>query len=196
MSITVEIDENQSVTVTEEVVETEASNRIAFAVEGTITTTSELLDEFEGSALRPVRIGVAVDDSDTVAVDLTGDAFLRLDSVDVGVETPDAGDLSPGMGAAGSSGDDDSKTPSVGAVAFTVEGEIGDVPAETIDRLTDESPAVTSITFDVGDPVRSDGGGEDVLFELGLFGYGVTILHDGTIEVKHRSQTTDVFGGR
>ncbi|RKD95463.1 hypothetical protein [Halopiger aswanensis] len=188
MSITVNVDENQNIRVTEQLVGTAPPSQVEFAAEGTITMTSELLERFEGTSLQPAEIELAVADAETVAVDLSETASLRLETVDVGIETPDTGDLSPGMDTLQSSTDDDSETSDTepGAIAFTVEGAITDVPAETLESLTDASsePTLATITFAVEEPTRSDGGsGTDVLLEIDLLGYGITVYRDGRIDI-------------
>ncbi|GAB3671871.1 hypothetical protein [Halopiger thermotolerans] len=188
MSITVNVEGNQNVRVTQQLVDTAPPSQVEFAAEGTITMTPALLERFEGASLQPAEIELAVADSETVAVDLSGTASLRLETVDVGVETPDAGDLSPGTDAIGSSTNDDSETVDAkpGAIAFTVEGTIADVPAETLESLADASskPTLATITFAVEEPTRSDGGsGADILLEIDLLGYGITVYRNGRIDI-------------
>lgn len=195
MSPTVHIDRNPSVTVTDEVVEARPPDRIAFEAEGVIRPTESLLARFEGSSLRPVRVELALGGGETVAVDLAESGALRLESVDVGVATPDADGVRKGIDAIRSSGgigDDgadegggsgaaDAPT---GAIAFTVEGTVRDLPPETVESVVDESPALASVTFSVAESARADGGSpSDVLLEVGLLGYGVVVRRDGTIEV-------------
>lgn len=189
MRVTTHLDENESVRLSDEVVETRPPDRLAFAVEGTITMTEDLLGSFAGATLNPVRIDVSGNGSQAVAIDLAGESSLRLETVDVGVETPDAGDLSPGL-----SSEDDSEERSTrpGAIAFTVEGAILDVPAETFESLSDGPRTVETLTFAVEDPVRSDGGADDVLLDFTLLGYGVVVYRNGVVEVGTGGTLTDV----
>ncbi|UTF52574.1 hypothetical protein [Natronosalvus rutilus] len=185
MSVHVDIGENRNVRLTDERIECRPPNRIAFAAEGVITVTSELLGEFEGTSLKPVRVDISVDESRTVRTDLEEEASLRLETVDVGVETPDTDDLSPGMDTvSASSGDSTESTDaSPGAIAFSVEGAIIDVPTETFDPITDGSPSLESIVFAVDDSVRTDGGSDDAIFSLGLLGRRIVIYRNGVIDV-------------
>lgn len=195
MGPTVHLGDHPSVDVTDQVVDPRPPDRIEFATEGVIRMTASLLGEFEGSTLNPVRVGIAVGPSRTVEIDLDEEASLRLASVDVGVETPDADDLSNAMDAFSSSGDDgaDSSGASRGAIAFTVEGSIRDLSEETLRTIADESPTLESITFSVGESVESDGGSpSEVLLEVSLFGYGIVVRRNGTIEVGANGAATDV----
>jgi len=183
MAITVRPGDSRHVSVTEEVIETDPPNRVTFAAEGTITVTGELIGGFAGTSLDPVEVGISVDGSRTVDIDLTGDATLRLDTVDVGVETPGAGDLSPGMDAA-SDGESESADDSPGAIAFTLEGAIGDVRGEAVETIAGGDPSLESTTFDVGGAVETDGGvADDVLLEVRILGYGVAVYRNGSIAV-------------
>ncbi|RDI70219.1 hypothetical protein [Halopelagius longus] len=194
MSVTVHLDENESVRLTDEVVETRPPDRIAFAVEGTITMTEDLLGSFAGATLNPVRIDVSGDGSPAVAIDLAAESSLRLETVDVGVETPDADDLSPGLDSLSPGGDDDSETTGSrpGAIAFTVEGAILDVPAETFESLPGAPRTVETLTFAVEGPVRTDGGRDDVLLDFTLLGYGVVVYRNGVVEIGTGGTLTDV----
>lgn len=196
MSTTVHITENPSVTVTEEVVEPRPPDSVGFLAEGVIRPTRSLLAEFEGSSMTPVRVDVVVDGSRTVTVDLDEEASLRLESIDVGVETPDVpdvSDVSDGVDAIGSARGDgagSSDGPS-GAIAFTVEGTIRDLPGETLEALEGGSQELESVTFSVGEAVETDGGSPlDVLLDVSLFGYGVVIRRNGTVEVRSDGGST------
>lgn len=186
MSSTIHLEENRSVRLTEQIIEAEPPARVAFAAEGVITITEAVLGEFAGTSLKPIEITLSVDGSETVAIDLSGAASLRLDTVDVGVETPDVDDLSPGMGSNPSSTDGSGSSDAhPGAIAFTVEGVIRDAPAAAFDVIADGSPRLESITFATDDVLRSDGGsGTDVVLEIGLLGYGVVVRRNGTIEIS------------
>ncbi|MFC7230475.1 hypothetical protein ACFQMM_02195 [Saliphagus sp. GCM10025308] len=185
MSVHVDIGENRNVRLTDERIECRPPNRIAFAAEGVITVTSELLGEFEGASLKPVRVDISVDESRTIRTDLEEEASLRLETVDVGVETPDTDDLSPGMDTvSASSGDGTGSTDaSPGAIAFSVEGAIVDVPTESFDPITDGSPSLESIVFAVDASVRTDGGADDAIFSLDLLGRRIVIYRNGAIDV-------------
>lgn len=161
---------------------------MGFAIEGVLSMTEQLVSQFEGSSLRPSRISLTVDDT-TVDIDLTDEASLRLSSVDVGIETPDSDDLSDSAEALASSITDPSSLTDVNpaALAFTVEGSVVDVPEETLARLESGEVSLSSLSFAVDDAVRSDGGSpDDVVFEVTLLGYGVTIRRDGTIVIGNR----------
>lgn len=180
MSLTVHVDENPSIRLTGQVVETHPPDRVEFAAEGVIRMTETLLSEFEGRSLVPVGVVFEVDDSRTVETDLAGEASLRIETVDVGVETPDADDLSPGMETVSSATDDEP----AGSIAFTVEGVISSVPPETLDRIAGGASTLKSVTFAVEDAVRSDGGsGGDVVFEFGVLGRRVVVHRNGTVDV-------------
>ncbi|MFP8952911.1 hypothetical protein ACLI4Z_08065 [Natrialbaceae archaeon A-arb3/5] len=186
MSISVQIDENQSIRVAEDQIETDPPDQLAFTVEGVITMTEQVVGEFEGMSLNPSRIEVSVDESRTVEIDLTEAASLQLSSVDVGIATPDADDLPTGIDALRSSMDDPTEMTGVrpDALSFTVEGVVLDVPQETLEALAEGDPAIEALTFAVGDAVRSDGGSDEtVVLEIVLLGYGITVHQDGTITV-------------
>ncbi|AEH38456.1 hypothetical protein [Halopiger xanaduensis] len=197
MSITVNVEGNQNIRVAEQLVGTAPSNQVEFAAEGTITVTPALLERFEGASLQPAELELAVADSETVVVDLSGAASLYLETVDVGVETPGTGDLSPGTDAIGSSTNGGTETSDTqpGAIAFTVEGTIADVPPATLESLADASsgPTIATVTFAVEEPTRSDGGSEaDVLLEIDLLGYGLAVYRDGRIDVGRGGLADDV----
>lgn len=193
MSITVHLEENQSVHVTDQIIETEPPARVAFAAEGVITMTEDVLGEFASSSLKPVEIELSVDETETVEIDLSAEASLRLDTVDVGVETPDTSDLSPGMDTVPSASSDRSSDTRPGAIAFTVEGAIRDAPEKVRDALTDGTPRLAAITLAVDDSLRSDGGsGTDVVLEVTLLGYGITVYRNGTVDVGTGGAVTDV----
>ncbi|USZ72529.1 hypothetical protein [Natronosalvus halobius] len=194
MSVHVDIGENRTVRLTDERIECRPPNRVAFAAEGVITVTRELLGEFEGASLKPVRVDISVDESRTVRTDLEKEASLRLETVDVGVETPNTDDLSPGMDTVSASSGDgtESTDASPGAIAFSVEGAIVDVPMETLDLITDGSPSLESVVFAVDDPVRTDGGSDDVVFSLGLLGHRITIYRNGAIDVGTGENGVDI----
>lgn len=195
MSISVDIEENAAVRVTDQAIDANPPDEVAFTADGVLRPTEGLLGEFEGSALRPVEVAFSVEESRTVEIDLEA-ASLRLDAVDVGVETPDSDDL-PTAETRPSTDDladlADLSDSRPGAIAFTVEGVISGVPDETLARLTDGSTRLASITFAVQERARSDGGSaDDVLLEFTLLGFGIVVRRDGTIEVSMRSGGADV----
>lgn len=203
MSHTVHITENPSVTVTEEAVDAQPPDRIAFEAEGVVKMSEALLGQFEGTSLNPVGVGISVDPSRTVDVDLAEEATLRLESVDVGVSTPDADDFERGVESVGSSVRDRRDVPTSGgngagdgpsgAIAFTVEGTIRDLSEEQVAAIADGSPTLESVTFSVSEAVETDGGvPDDVLLEVGLFGFGVVVRRDGTVEISAGWATSDV----
>lgn len=184
MSTSVNISENPSVEVTEAVVRPRPPDSVGFLAEGMIRPNPGLLAEFEGLSLKPVGVTVSVGPSRTVEVDLSGTASLRLESVDVGVETPEVGDAVDAVGSVGS-GDATASDAPAGRIAFTVEGSIDGLSAETLEDLGDGSPTIESITFSVAETVETDGGSPlDPLLEVTLFGYGVIVRRNGIIEVR------------
>ncbi|SFG83781.1 hypothetical protein SAMN04488063_3049 [Halopelagius inordinatus] len=193
MSFTVHLDENESVRLTDEIFDVRPPDRVAFAVRGTITMTEELLGSFAGATLNPARVDISTGESDAVGIDLAERSSLRLETVDVGVETPDTDDLSPGMDALGSSSENDADDTRPGAIAFTVEGAISDVPEATLESLSEGSPTLAALTFAVETPVRSDGGAsDDPVFRFSLFGYGIVVHRDGVVEIGTGGGLLDV----
>lgn len=83
MSLTIDLGDDQSVQVSEQRFESRPPDRLDFVAEGIVRLTVELLGEFEGMALEPTEIGVSIDGSETVAVDLKTEASLWLDAADV-----------------------------------------------------------------------------------------------------------------
>lgn len=193
MSHTVNLVENQSVDLTGETVDPRPPDRIGFAAEGVIRMSEGLLERFEGRSLEPLEVEFSLGPSRTVEVDLE-EASLRLESIDVGLETPDADDIASGVERVRPS--DDGGRPSerpAGTIAFTVEGTIHDVPEPTVEIIAGESPGLVSVTFGVEESARADGGSpSDVLLEVGLFGYGVVVRRDATIEVRAPGAAPDV----
>lgn len=195
MSTTVRVAENPGVRVTHVAVDPRPPDSLGFRAEGVIRPSRALLSRFEGSTVTPVRVDLAVDDSRTVSVDLAGTASLRLESIDVGVEPPDVPgvsdvaddtDVSDSVDAVESARDDDAGAAddSAGAIAFTVEGTFRDLPGETLDALDDGSPTLESVTFSVSETAETDGGSPgDVLLDVTLFGYGVVVRRNGTVEI-------------
>lgn len=184
MTVTVSVVDDPAVRVTEEDVVTVPPDTIEFAVEGTASVSRDRLAAFEGRRLRPVAVGLTANDS-AVTLDLGEEATLRLDSLDVGIRTPEADDLratadrlepsTEGLAA---------PTDATGEVAFAVEGTVTDVAPDTFEALSGVRLAVESVTFAVEDPLASDGGsGEDVVLEVSLFGFGILIYRDGTVTI-------------
>lgn len=195
MSLTVEIAENRGIRVTEDCIETQPPDRLAFTVEGAITMTEQVLGEFAGTTLNPSRVAVSVDESRTVDIDLDDEASLRLSSIDVGVETPDSDDISRGIDTLRESATDPAELADAkpAALAFTVEGTISDVPEETLETVAEGEPEIATVTFAVEDPVRGDGGpNDDALLELTLFGYGLAVRRDGSIVVGNRGRSSGI----
>lgn len=186
MRITVEIADDQRIRVAGDAVEPRPPDQFTFAVEGVLSMTEQLVGQFGSATLRPSRITLSVDDDRTVAIDLTDQSSLRLSSVDVGVETPDSDDIPEGVETLTSSGTDPSALPDANpaALAFTVEGSVLDVPEAALDILESSDVTLESLTFAVDDGGRTDGdSADDVVFEVTLLGYGVTVRRDGTIVV-------------
>lgn len=188
MSHTVQIDENDSVRITDADIEACPPDRLAFEVEGTLTLTETLLATFEGATLNPTQVTVTVDESRSIAVDLTDEASLRLESLDVGVAPPDVDDLVPNSDTLSAIADGDTATevPEPEVLAFTVEGVIRDVPSEVVGAVAAGDPALESLTFAI-DTARTDGGAEsEVVLELALFGYGIVVRRNGLITIGPR----------
>lgn len=193
MSVTVEIAENRSIRVTEDRIETQPPDRLTFRLEATIALTEGVLDEFAGTTLDPSRVAISLGGSRTVDVDLTDGASLRLSSVDVGVETPDSDELSRGIDALRESATDPAEFSDArpAALAFTVEGTVSGVSAETLEAIAEGDPELAAVTFAIDDPVRGDGG-PDALLELTLFGYGLLVRRDGSIVVGSRRRPSGI----
>lgn len=192
MSVTVNVAEDRAVRLTEQVVETRPPDTIAFTLGGTVMMTEELIGAFEGTTLTPAEVSLSVDGSRTVDVDLSNGATLRLETVDVGVETPDPDDLIPGADSIGSAaeGTPNPSNATPGAIAFTVEGAIRGVPGEAFAAIAGGTPAIEALTFSVEDSTRSDGGsGDDMLFEFTLLGFEVSVHRNGIIDVGTRGTT-------
>ncbi|MDF9746833.1 hypothetical protein [Natrinema salsiterrestre] len=185
MSIRIDPDEHESIRLTGVDVRTVPPDRLEFAIEGTLTVGSALLAEFEGATLNPVAVTVSTADSEPVSIDLTGPASVRLEDVDVGIAAPDGEDIADDIRAVRPSTDgaDSVDSPS-GVIAFTVEGTIRGLTATTFEPIADDGPTIDSVEFAVDEPIRGDGGSEtDVIFELTLFGYGITVRRDGAIGI-------------
>ena len=186
MSHTVELAGNESVRLTDQSIACVPPDQVDVAVTGVLSVTEGLLDDFEGSSLRPIELELLVEEARTVEIDLSTRASLELDSIEVGVATPDTDDVSAGIESISSATDDTSPASDSqpGAIAFTVEGTIRDVPDETCELLADASPRLKAITFAVEDTTRSDGGADtDVLLDITLLGYGLTVHRNGTIDI-------------
>ncbi|WP_224335050.1 hypothetical protein [Haloprofundus halobius] len=211
MTITVHVEENPSIRLTDQRFEARPPDELSFRVEGNLTLSGTLLETFEGTALNPVSLGVAVDgspDSRTVDIDLADETTLRLEAVDVGIATPDgdavptepddvvsdaeAGDVVPDAELAGdvaTEAPDADASPA--ALSFTVDGSISAVPHSAVTAFADGSPRLVSLTFAVDDALRGDvGAGADVLAELSFFGYTVTVRRDGSIVVGAHENST------
>lgn len=189
MSITVDIADDQRIRVAGDAVETCPPDEVAFGIEGVLSMTEQLVGQFEGATLRPSRMTLSVDDR-PVEIDLTDEASLRLSSVDVGIETPDSEDISESVETLKSSVTDPSALTDANpaALAFTVEGSVVDVPEATLEILDSGDVTLESLSFAVDEGVRTDGGStDDVVFEVTLLGYGITVRRDGTIVVGVRN---------
>ncbi|MFP9190235.1 hypothetical protein [Natronosalvus vescus] len=191
MSVTVDIDANQNIRVTSEAIEARPPDRLDVAAEGVITMTPELLGAFEGASLKPARIDITVDQTRTIETDLQSEASLRLESVDVGIETPGVDDLS--LTNEKSTDDPHSNAGPPGAIAFAVEGTIRGVPSDAVDSITAGSPTLESITFDVESQVVGDGGSPtDPVLRITLLRFGIVVHRNGTIDVGTRDGTMDL----
>ncbi|RQG94590.1 hypothetical protein [Natrarchaeobius chitinivorans] len=186
MSVTVEIAEGQSIRVVEDRIETQPPDRLAFEIEGVLSMTDQLLAQFEGTTLKPSQIEISTGDAESVEIDLTEEPSLRLTAMDVGVQTPDSDDLSEGIDTLRSTMGDPTEIVDAkpAALAFTVEGSILDVSEETFDTLTEGDVSIETLSFAVEDAKMSDGGSaDDVMLEIGLLGYGITVRRDGTVTI-------------
>lgn len=186
MSVTVAIDENQGVRIVEDHIEPVPPDRIGFTIEGMVSMTEQLLGQFEGQTLEPSRIRLSVDETTTVEIDLTGETSLRLSSTDVGIQPPGVEDPSRGLDDCKSSITDPTEgaDPRPAILAFTVDGSIVNVPEETLELVSGAELSVEEVIFSVDDAVKSDGGvRDDVVLELSLLGYGISVHRDGTIVV-------------
>lgn len=195
MGLTLRLDEQESARVSEESIGTHPPDQVEFVAEGLLTVTEELLGEFEGTTLKPTRVALAVGESDSVTVDLTAEPSLRLEEVDVGVATPDTADLSAGVDSLDPRTDERAETPDLnpGAVAFTVEGSILNLPEATFKRLSEGEMSLQSITFALEETAKSDGGSNDtVLVEVTLIGFGIVIYRNGIIEIGTPDGATDI----
>lgn len=193
MSLTVRLVDNQGIRISDQIIEPRPPDRVELAVEGVLTITENVLSQFEGTTLKPKQVVVSGDESGAVTVDLE-EASLRLETMDVGVETPDADDISPGMDSFPTSPDDaESLDTRPGAIAFTLEGAILETPKKTLEMIPDESVTLDSITFATEETMRSDGGSDErVLLEVTLVGYTVVIYRNGSIEVGTLGGGSDI----
>ena len=195
MSLTIQLDESESTRVSDVLVETQPPDQIDFVAEGVLTITQELMDGFEGTTLKPTQVILSVDESDTVTVDLTEEPSLRLEEVDVGIETPDSDDIAPGMDSLDPTSDESTEAPEInpGAIAFTVEGSILHVPKETFEPLSEGELTLKSITFALDEVAKSDGGSNNtIILEVTLLGYGVVIYRNGIIEIGTAGDVTGI----
>ncbi|ADB61276.1 hypothetical protein Htur_2398 [Haloterrigena turkmenica DSM 5511] len=195
MRNTVRFDDAESIRLSDVIVETRSPDGIEFTAEGHLSVTEALLAEFEGTTLNPVRVTVSGDETGSVAIDLSGPATLRLETVDVGVATPDREDLADGIDALRSSANDgsDSVDSRPDVLSFTVEGEIRNVPSETLSAISEDVSGLESLTFAVSESARSDGGGgDDVVLELSLLGYGIVVRRDGSIVVGNAGSLASI----
>ncbi|MFP8955087.1 hypothetical protein ACLI4Y_00015 [Natrialbaceae archaeon A-CW3] len=203
MSITVDIDANRNIRVTSEAIEARPPDRLDVTAEGVITMTPELLEAFEGASLKPAQIDITVDETRTIETDLQSEASLRLESLDVGVETPGVDVLSLTNETTNEATNEatneqstdtpDSSAGSPGAIAFAVEGTIRGVPSDAVDSIIAGSPTLESITFDVDKPAVSDGGSAtDAVLRITLLGVGIVVRRNGTIDVGTQDGLLDV----
>ena len=186
MSVTIDLDDNECIRLTDIGVRRRAPDQLEFSVEGNLTVTDALLAEFKGATLDPVGITVSAEDVAPIAIDLTDSASLRLENVDVGVATPDRDDIAAGIDTVRPSTDGGpapvDSPPDV--LSFTVDGVVRDVSPGALEPIADEAPRLESLTFAVDESLRSDGGrGSDVVCDLTLFGFGVVVHRDGRIVV-------------
>lgn len=195
MSLTVQFDETETIRLTDNTVEARPPDRVEFSIRGSLTASETLLAEFEGATLDPVSVTVSTDNGDeSVTLDLTGPASLRLENVDVGVASPDADSIPDDLDAllrSAAGFDAGDSRPDV--LAFTVEGSIRGVSTATLDSLATENAEIEGVTFAVDDAVKTDGGSEpEILLELALFGYGIVVRRDGAIVVGSNGKLASI----
>lgn len=189
MSFTIDVEENTNVRIADADLTVESADTVAFAVDGSVSVGRGLLARFAGSRLTPDRLALAVDD-DVVEIDLSDEAALRLDVVDVGVSMPDGaasgdGPVPEPNGSSLPTGASDLPDLSdAGRISFTIEGVVEDVPPAAAERLAGAEATPRSLTFSVDDPPETDGGdpGEPSA-SFGLLGFRITVRADGTIAV-------------
>ncbi|WP_235920697.1 hypothetical protein [Natronorubrum halalkaliphilum] len=153
MSVTLQLTDTDSIHLTDERIERRSPGHIEFAVAGTLSLTEAVLAAFEGATLNPAQATIAIDEGRTVDIDLTDEASLRLETIDVGIASPDPDDLVPESDPISAVADDDpaSAAPSPDVLAFTVEGVIRGVSTEAIEAVAAGDPEFASLTFTVDD---------------------------------------------
>lgn len=203
MSITIDVAESSGVRVTDADVTVESDDTLAFTVEGVVRVGGDLLGQFVGSRLIPAEVALSAD-GDRVEIDLSEEAALRLEEVDVGVEMLEDVSASPSEIADDVETDvsemaDSAATEasdladSVGRISFTVAGVVEDVPADAADRLADTDAAPRSLTFSVEDPVEGDGGTpEEPVASFELLGVAIAVRVTGTIIVTASADGVNV----
>lgn len=190
MTLTIDVEGEPGVRIADADVTVDADGRVAFAVEGVLRVGGDALAPLVGARLTPVEVAFAAA-GDRVAIDLAGDAELRLDAVDVGVELPTDGGTSDPADAAASPPDptDAPADPTelvgdVGRISFTVEGVVENVPDDAAERLADADAEPRSIAFSVDETTATDGGdAEAPVATIELVAIRVAVLVDGTIVV-------------
>ena len=193
MTFEIEIAENQSIDLECVEVTPRPDGTVTFTVEGTLSVSEHLLGTVAGSTLTPSAITFSSADSDRrqsrVEIDLQGDATLRLEAVDVGVEVldtdlipSDTGDLREA--AVDPVGAVDSRP---GVIAFTVEGVVDGVSADDIEALSSGEPKPASITFTAERSLEGDGGEpDDEVARFDFLLYRISIGRHGQITVSPR----------
>lgn len=179
MNVDVDLADDTNVRLSDAEVTARPPDSIAFEVRGSLSVGSALLGQFVNRTLKPSWVTFSVDDG-TESVDLSGDASLRLESIDVGVETADADDVVSNPTDVAS----DAVTDAMGSVSFTVTGVIENVAEGTTESLSTGTPEPASITFSVDESLATDGGRRDLVAEFGLLGYGIVVRRDGTVSIR------------
>lgn len=185
MALTIDVEDESGVRIADANVAVEDANTVSFAVEGVLRLGGDALAPFAGARLTPVEVAFVAGD-ERVTIDLTGDAGLRLDAVDVGVEMLDdpATDAveaaTDPVGAATNPTD----LTDVGRISFTVEGVVEDAPDDAAGRLEAADAAPSAVTFSLEEPIATDGGDADApVATIELLAVRITVLVDGTIVV-------------
>lgn len=190
MSVTIGLVADSRVRLDDVEVTTRSEAAVAFRVEGTLRLTETLLSQFAGQQLKPDAVAFSVDDAQIVEVALDDETSLRLETVDVGVGTPDQDAVPTDAEDARSLASDARESPdsTPNALAFTVAGVVENVAAEDLTALSADEVVPASITLSVDETPETDGGSpDDGLFQLRVLGYEIAIWEDGTVVVGRRS---------
>ena len=196
VSVTIELLADSRIRSDDAEVTTRSDAAVAFEVEGTLRLTEALLSQFAGRQLAPTAVAFSVDDAQIVEVALDDETNLRLETVDVGVGTPDEDAIPTDAEDARSLASDarESSDPAPSALAFTVAGVVENVPEEDLAALSADEVVPASVTFSVDETPETDGGApDDGPFRLRLLGCEIAIREDGTIVVGRRDDSAELL---